>query len=154
MHAHGWVRLNIFQTLLQFCLHVHFQCTLIHEAPGVLTRLDSSFFPHVCNNIFTNRSKSTQSPGWVNQAAYFDGTGFAEINFTAEKLNQRFDLEIKLLSYKGIFFLLHNEVKTQLWMVSQHSHCPIPFCILISFVCFSASNSISILLFRSVRRWR
>ncbi|XP_037833033.1 laminin subunit alpha-5 isoform X1 [Kryptolebias marmoratus] len=57
------------------------------------------------------RSKSTQSPGWVNEAAYFDGTGFAEISFTAEVTNQRFDLEMKLLSFKGILFLLHNESK-------------------------------------------
>lgn len=51
---------------------------------------------------------------WVNDAAYFDGTGFAEINFPDSQdqmsATQRFEQEVKLLSDKGILLLLQNEV--------------------------------------------
>lgn len=51
---------------------------------------------------------------WVNDAAYFDGTGFAEINFSDNQdqrtTAQRFEQEVKLLSDKGILLLLQNEV--------------------------------------------
>lgn len=57
---------------------------------------------------------------WVNDAAYFDGTGFAEINFSdyqdQRTTAQRFEQEVKLLSHKGILLLLQNEV------VSTHSY--------------------------------
>ncbi|KAM6924368.1 laminin subunit alpha-5 [Xenentodon cancila] len=53
------------------------------------------------------RSKPALTQAWVNDAAYFDGTGFAEITFTAETGRfQRFEQEIKLLSHKGILLLL------------------------------------------------
>ncbi|KAM7405319.1 hypothetical protein PAMP_012591 [Pampus punctatissimus] len=46
---------------------------------------------------------------WVNDAAYFDGTGFAEITFTEESVRmQRFEQEVKLLSHNGILLLLQN----------------------------------------------
>lgn len=52
---------------------------------------------------------------WVNDAAYFDGTGFAEITFTDESARmQRFEQEVKLLSHNGILFLLQNGVKGSL----------------------------------------
>lgn len=52
---------------------------------------------------------------WVNDAAYFDGTGFAEIVLAEESGRmQRFEQEVKLLSHKGILLLLHSEVKTSL----------------------------------------
>lgn len=55
------------------------------------------------------RSKPSLPKAWVNDAAYFDGTGFAEVTFTDESARiQRFDQEIKLLSHKGILLLLHN----------------------------------------------
>ncbi|XP_015822830.1 laminin subunit alpha-5 isoform X1 [Nothobranchius furzeri] len=57
------------------------------------------------------RSKSKQPQAWVNDAAYFDGTGFAEITFNSEQINPRFEMEIKLLSHKGILFLLQKEDK-------------------------------------------
>ncbi|XP_028307698.1 laminin subunit alpha-5 isoform X2 [Gouania willdenowi] len=53
------------------------------------------------------RSKPTLSQAWVNDAAFFDGTGFAEITFTDESAKlQRFEQEVKLLSHKGILLLL------------------------------------------------
>lgn len=52
---------------------------------------------------------------WVNDAAYFDGTGFAEITFTDESARmQRFEQEVKLLSHNGVLLLLQNGVKTSL----------------------------------------
>lgn len=56
------------------------------------------------------RSKPVLTQAWVNDAAYFDGTGFAEITFTGESARmQRFDQEVKLLSHNGILLLLHKE---------------------------------------------
>lgn len=52
---------------------------------------------------------------WVNDAAYFDGTGFAEILFSDESARmQRFEQEVKLLSHNGVLLLLQNGVKTSL----------------------------------------
>lgn len=56
------------------------------------------------------RSKPALTQAWVNDAAYFDGTGFAEITFTDENSRmQRFEQEVKLLSHRGILLLLHNQ---------------------------------------------
>uniref|UniRef100_A0A8C4DLR4 Laminin subunit alpha-5 n=1 Tax=Dicentrarchus labrax TaxID=13489 RepID=A0A8C4DLR4_DICLA len=59
------------------------------------------------------RSKPVLTQAWVNDAAYFDGTGFSEITFTDESTHiQRFEQEVKLLSHNGVLFLLQNDVKT------------------------------------------
>ncbi|XP_061621466.1 laminin subunit alpha-5 isoform X2 [Phyllopteryx taeniolatus] len=56
------------------------------------------------------RSKPALTQAWVNDAAYFDGTGFAEISFNDESARmQRFEQEVKLISHKGILLLLHNK---------------------------------------------
>ncbi|KAM8862639.1 laminin subunit alpha-5 isoform 2-T2 [Spinachia spinachia] len=56
------------------------------------------------------RSKPIATQPWVNDAAYFDGTGFAEITLSGEPpSNQRFEQEVKLLSHRGILLLLQNE---------------------------------------------
>ncbi|XP_019728323.1 laminin subunit alpha-5-like [Hippocampus comes] len=56
------------------------------------------------------RSKPTLTQAWVNDAAYFDGTGFAEISFSDESARmQRFEQEVKLISHKGILLLLQNK---------------------------------------------
>ena len=55
---------------------------------------------------------------WVNDAAYFDGTGFAEITFTDESVRmQRFEQEVKLLSHKGILLLLQNKVHSFIYSI-------------------------------------
>uniref|UniRef100_A0A7N8WL84 Laminin, alpha 5 n=1 Tax=Mastacembelus armatus TaxID=205130 RepID=A0A7N8WL84_9TELE len=65
-------------------------------------------------NIFslnTTEEKPCGRWAWVNDAAYFDGTGFAEITFTDESDRmQRFEQEVKLVSHKGILLLLQNKV--------------------------------------------
>ena len=51
----------------------------------------------------------------MNDAAYFDGTGFAEITFAEESAHiQRFEQEVKLLSHNGVLLLLQNGVKPPL----------------------------------------
>ncbi|XP_056241478.1 laminin subunit alpha-5 isoform X1 [Seriola aureovittata] len=56
------------------------------------------------------RSKPVLTQPWKNDAAYFDGTGFAQITFTEESPRmQRFEQEVKLLSQKGILLLLQNK---------------------------------------------
>ncbi|XP_029011451.1 laminin subunit alpha-5 isoform X2 [Betta splendens] len=59
------------------------------------------------------RSKPVLSQPWVNDAAYFDGSGFAEIDYSVyqdqRSTAQRFEQEVKLLSDKGILLLLQNE---------------------------------------------
>lgn len=58
------------------------------------------------------RSKPVLTQAWVNDAAYFDGTGFALVNFTAESGRmQRFEQEVKLLSHNGVLLLLQNGVR-------------------------------------------
>ncbi|XP_041858853.1 laminin subunit alpha-5 isoform X2 [Melanotaenia boesemani] len=51
----------------------------------------------------------TQSSSWVNDAAYFDGTGFAEITFMdSPEQTLRLEQEVKLVSQNGILLLLQN----------------------------------------------
>lgn len=52
-----------------------------------------------------------QTLAWENDAAYFDGSGFAEITFAGEASRmQRFEQEVKVLSHNGVLLLLHNQV--------------------------------------------
>ncbi|KAM9343060.1 laminin subunit alpha-5 isoform 2-T2 [Pholidichthys leucotaenia] len=56
------------------------------------------------------REKSGQIKAWVDDATYFDGSGFAEITFPDKSSSlQRFDQEVKLLSQNGILLLLNNQ---------------------------------------------
>ncbi|XP_069382509.1 laminin subunit alpha-5 isoform X2 [Paralichthys olivaceus] len=56
------------------------------------------------------RPKPVLTQAWVNDAAFFDGTGFSEITFTDETTRmQRFEQEVKLLSQRGILLLLQNK---------------------------------------------
>lgn len=65
--------------------------------------------------VVKHRSKPALTQAWVNDAAYFDGTGFAQITFAEESARmQRFEQEVKLLSHDGILLLLHNGVNTDL----------------------------------------
>ncbi|XP_075883000.1 laminin subunit alpha-5 isoform X3 [Nelusetta ayraudi] len=54
------------------------------------------------------RSKPSLTQAWVNDAAYFDGTGFAQVTITEATNIQRFEQEVKLLSHNGLLMLLHN----------------------------------------------
>ncbi|XP_058499238.1 laminin subunit alpha-5 isoform X1 [Solea solea] len=55
------------------------------------------------------RPKPVLTQAWVNDAAFFDGTGYAQITFADESARmQRFEQEVKLLSQKGILLLLQN----------------------------------------------
>lgn len=61
--------------------------------------------------VVKHRSKPALTQAWVNDAAYFDGTGFAQVSFAEESARmQRFEQEVKLLSHNGILLLLHNRV--------------------------------------------
>lgn len=63
------------------------------------------------SSVVKHRSKPALTQAWVNDAAYFDGTGFAQITFAEESARmQRFEQEVKLLSHDGILLLLHNRV--------------------------------------------
>ncbi|KAI5095781.1 laminin subunit alpha-5 isoform X1 [Silurus meridionalis] len=48
---------------------------------------------------------------WIEDASYFDGTGYAEITPKPLCAKARFELDIKLVSYNGILLLLRNETK-------------------------------------------
>ncbi|XP_036390362.1 laminin subunit alpha-5 isoform X1 [Megalops cyprinoides] len=51
---------------------------------------------------------------WVNDAAYFDGTGYAKITFNAEGSSRgysRFEQEVKVLPQNGIILLLQDQDK-------------------------------------------
>lgn len=56
------------------------------------------------------RRKAVLTQQWVNDAAYFDGTGYAVVTYREDSTNmQRFEQEVKLLSHNGILLMLHNE---------------------------------------------
>ncbi|CAL8253378.1 unnamed protein product [Arctogadus glacialis] len=56
------------------------------------------------------QSKAVLTQQWVNDAAYFDGSGYAEVVFKENSAPiQRYELEVKLLSHNGILLMLHNE---------------------------------------------
>lgn len=83
----------------------HFESSLQEECFVLRTEITSA-------TLIKPRSKPALTQAWVNDAAYFDGTGFAQINFGEESARmQRFEQEVKLLSHNGILLLLHNGVK-------------------------------------------
>ncbi|KAL1020660.1 hypothetical protein UPYG_G00002990 [Umbra pygmaea] len=59
------------------------------------------------------RIKPVLTQPWVNDAAYFDGTGYAEVTFKGdlEKKTYRFEQEVKLMSHSGIVLLLQSQEK-------------------------------------------
>lgn len=59
------------------------------------------------------RPKPAVTQQWIEDASYFDGTGYAEITPKANSQcsKARFELEVKLVSQNGILLLLRNEVR-------------------------------------------
>lgn len=58
------------------------------------------------------RSKPVLTQAWVNDAAHFDGTGFALVTFLdVSPRIQRFEQEVKLISHNGILLMLQSEDK-------------------------------------------
>ncbi|KAM4609874.1 laminin subunit alpha-5 [Polymixia lowei] len=55
------------------------------------------------------RGKPVLTQQWVNDGAYFDGSGYAEVTFGDDSSStQRFEQEVKLLSHNGILLMLQN----------------------------------------------
>lgn len=61
--------------------------------------------------MFYNRPKPAVTQQWIEDAAFFDGTGYAKIIPNPKCSKARFELDIKLVSRNGILLLLRNEVK-------------------------------------------
>ncbi|XP_072557894.1 laminin subunit alpha-5 isoform X1 [Paramormyrops kingsleyae] len=58
------------------------------------------------------RVKPVLNEPWVNDGAYFDGTGYAEIPLPSSETNQkRFEQEVRVLSHSGILLLLQDQTK-------------------------------------------
>ncbi|KAK7884079.1 hypothetical protein WMY93_027202 [Mugilogobius chulae] len=58
------------------------------------------------------RLKPLLTQAWVNDAAYFDGTGFAQVAFSGDGGRlQRFEQEVRLVSHNGILLLLLNQLE-------------------------------------------
>lgn len=65
----------------------------------------------MCIWVFCNRPKPAVTQQWIEDASYFDGTGYAEITPNPKCAKARFELDIKLVSHNGILLLLRNEVR-------------------------------------------
>ncbi|CAN9515277.1 unnamed protein product [Ophioblennius macclurei] len=82
----------------------------LNEEVLSLYNFDRTFLLNTTEEKPCGRSKPALTQAWVNDAAYFDGTGFAKITFAEESSRmQRFEQEVKLLSHKGILLLLHSQ---------------------------------------------
>lgn len=93
------------------------QCHLQSSLPGESKEEDT-----LESTALNRRSKPVLTQTWVNDAAYFDGTGFAQITFSEESARmQRFEQEVKLLSHNGILLLLQNGVKRSSTPLSRKS---------------------------------
>uniref|UniRef100_A0A8K9UV88 Laminin subunit alpha-5 n=1 Tax=Oncorhynchus mykiss TaxID=8022 RepID=A0A8K9UV88_ONCMY len=58
------------------------------------------------------RTKPVLTQQWVNDAAYFDGTGYAEVTLKEDTGKmQRFEQEVKLMSHNGILLMLLSQVR-------------------------------------------
>ncbi|XP_030624223.1 laminin subunit alpha-5 [Chanos chanos] len=56
-----------------------------------------------------SRSNPTLSQQWVNDGAYFDGTGYADVTLKSDSGYPRLEQEVKLLSHNGILILLQRD---------------------------------------------
>ncbi|XP_035864341.1 laminin subunit alpha-5 isoform X2 [Sander lucioperca] len=82
----------------------------LNEEVLSLYNFENIFQLNTTEDVPCGRSKQALTQAWVNDAAYFDGTGFAEI-LTADDTAriQRFEQEVKLISHNGILLLLQKE---------------------------------------------
>ncbi|KAG9332520.1 hypothetical protein JZ751_014618 [Albula glossodonta] len=56
------------------------------------------------------RTKPVLTEQWVNDAVYFDGTGYAEVGLDVKgDANRRLEQEVRVLSHNGILMLLHDQ---------------------------------------------
>lgn len=85
----------------------------LNEEVLSLYNFEKTFLLNTTEEKPCGRPKATLTQTWVTDAAYFDGTGFAEITFgDATARVQRFEQEVKVLSHSGILLMLQNGVKT------------------------------------------
>ncbi|KAJ3586856.1 hypothetical protein NHX12_013248, partial [Muraenolepis orangiensis] len=62
------------------------------------------------------RGKAVLTQQWVNDAAYFDGSGHAEVVFKDDSPRiKRFEQEVKLLSHNGILLMLHSQGRLRVY---------------------------------------
>ncbi|CAL8280300.1 unnamed protein product [Boreogadus saida] len=82
----------------------------LNEEVLSLYNFEKVFNLNTTENKPCGRSKAVLTQQWVNDAAYFDGSGYAEVVFKENSAPiQRYELEVKLLSHNGILLMLHNE---------------------------------------------
>ncbi|KAA8582349.1 hypothetical protein FQN60_009089 [Etheostoma spectabile] len=82
----------------------------LNEEVLSLYNFENIFQLNTTKDVPCGRSKQALTQAWVNDAAYFDGTGFAEILLNEETSRiQRFEQEVKLISHNGILLLLQKE---------------------------------------------
>uniref|UniRef100_A0A8C4Z2D7 Laminin subunit alpha-5 n=1 Tax=Gadus morhua TaxID=8049 RepID=A0A8C4Z2D7_GADMO len=83
----------------------------LNEEVLSLYNFEKVFNLNTTENKPCGRSDPNPPLSWVNDAAYFDGSGYAEVVFKENLAPiQRYELEVKLLSHNGILLMLHNEV--------------------------------------------
>ncbi|XP_027144166.1 laminin subunit alpha-5 isoform X2 [Larimichthys crocea] len=81
----------------------------LNEEVLSLYNFEKTFLLNTTEEKPCGRPKATLTQTWVTDAAYFDGTGFAEITFgDATARVQRFEQEVKVLSHSGILLMLQN----------------------------------------------
>ncbi|XP_066526408.1 laminin subunit alpha-5 isoform X2 [Hoplias malabaricus] len=83
----------------------------LNEEVISLYNFEQTFELNTTEDVPCPRSKEVVTQQWVNDAAYFDGTGYAEITLKGPCMSLRLNQEIKLVSQDGILLLLRSEDK-------------------------------------------
>ncbi|XP_072512537.1 laminin subunit alpha-5 isoform X2 [Salminus brasiliensis] len=83
----------------------------LNEEVISLYNFEQTFELNTTKDVPCPRSKPTLTQQWVDDAAYFDGTGYAEIVPKGTCRQVRFEQDIRLVSQDGILLMLHNQTK-------------------------------------------
>ncbi|XP_034151886.1 laminin subunit alpha-5 isoform X3 [Esox lucius] len=85
----------------------------LNEEVLSLYNFEAVFQLNTTEEMPCGRAKPVLTQPWVNDAAYFDGTGYAEVTFKedSEKRMYRFEQEVKLKSHNGILLMLQSQEK-------------------------------------------
>ncbi|XP_045065442.1 laminin subunit alpha-5 isoform X2 [Coregonus clupeaformis] len=89
-----------------------FELETLNEEVLSLYNFENIFQLNTTEEKPCGRAKPVLTQQWVNDAAYFDGTGYAEVTFKEDTGKmQRFEQEVKLMSHNGILLILHSQEK-------------------------------------------
>ncbi|XP_057219104.1 laminin subunit alpha-5 isoform X1 [Triplophysa rosa] len=72
-----------------------------------LYNFEETFQMNTTTDLPCSRKRPVNTPEWVVDGVYFDGSGYVEVEFNTQKDDRQFEQYVKLISQDGILLLFH-----------------------------------------------